>query len=64
MLYRFFHDVLIEPAVCLNAFGLNSRALARIENAILKHNLVRGSAHFAAERVNLKNELTLTRAAY
>ena len=59
----FFHDLAVKHAVCLNPLGLDGRAFARIEDAVLQHDLVRGTSHFAAERVDFKDKLSLARAA-
>ena len=47
----------------LNAFGMHRRAFAQIERAALHRHAVGGSAHFAAERVDLKDEVPLSGTA-
>jgi hypothetical protein len=39
------------------------RTFAEVEHTILEHYLIRGSAHFAAESIYFKNELTFARTA-
>ena len=63
MLNGFFHDIAVKHAVCLNPLGLDGRSLARVEDAVLQHGLVRGTSHFAAERVDFKDKLSLSRTA-
>jgi hypothetical protein len=63
MLDGLFHQIAVEHTVCLDALGMYGRALACVEHTVLKHNFICGSAHFAAERVDLKDELALARAA-
>jgi hypothetical protein len=60
----FLHYILVKAAVCLDALGVHGGTFAEVEHPILEHNLVGGLAHFTAESVYFKNELTFARAAY
>ena len=43
---------------------MHGGTLAEVKHSVLKHNLVGGFAHFAAQSVYFKNELPLARSAY
>ena len=58
-----FHDIAVQHTVCLNSFGLDGWTLAGVENAILQHNFICGSAHFTAERIDFKDKLSFSCAA-
>jgi hypothetical protein len=64
VLDRLFHYILVKSAVRLDALGVHGGAFAEVEHSVLQHYLVGGLAHFAAESVYFKNELTFSRAAY
>lgn len=56
---RVFHQALILLAVCLHALGLDCRALPRVQGSGLEGDEVGGSAHFSAQCVDLKHQMSL-----
>ena len=62
-LQRVLHHLLIAPPVGLRPEGPHRRALAPVEHPVLDAGFVRRPAHFAAEGVQLPDQLALARAA-
>ena len=60
---RLLHPLLIGAFIRLRAEGMDGRPLAGVEHAGLDERIVDGAAHFAAERVDLADEMPLARAA-
>ena len=57
------HAGAVLPAVDLGAQGMDGRTLAAVEHAALQKAFVGRAAHFAAEGVNLPDEMALCRPA-
>ena len=57
------HISVVAFAVCLYALGVHRRALAEVQRAGLESDVVRRSAHFAAQCVDFKHQVPLCRAA-
>ena len=60
---RVLHQRAVFCTVCLNAFGMHRRALAEVERAALQGDKVGGTAHFAAQRVDLIHKMPLAGTA-
>ena len=57
------HVLLIFPPVCLSPKGVDCRALAPVEHPVLDAAVICRHAHFAAQGVQLPNQVTLAGAA-
>ena len=57
------HDLLIAPSVGLRAQRVYGRALAAVEHSVLDAGAVCGLRHFAAQRVQLPDKMSLARPA-
>ena len=57
------HARAVGGAICLNALGVHGGALAEVQRAALQRDFVRRLAHFTAQRVDLKDKVSLARAA-
>ena len=62
-LQRVLHARAVGSAIRLNALGVHGSTLAEVQCAALQGDLVGRLAHFAAQRVDLKDKVPLARAA-